>query len=123
MIIRGGTTAVGIKNAAPQHRGVELEPEDPLVKREQEVSHAPHVEQPDDQGGPGARLETATMAAKASTAATRSPYAAGRAKADGSEGETTPGTKKLSPMNRKVWGNTNRTIASSRSSIRSQGQR
>jgi len=35
-------------------------------------------------------------------AATRSPYAAGIANADESEGDATPGIRKLSPMNRKV---------------------
>ena len=38
-----------------------------------------------------ARLESAMVAATASMAATKSPYAAGAAMADGSEGETTPG--------------------------------
>src|SRR5262245_16796776 len=53
-----------------------------------------------------ARLENAMMAATASMAAARSPYAAGAAKADGSDGETTPGTRKLRPMKRIVWGKT-----------------
>ncbi len=50
-------------------------------------------------------------AATASTAAIRSPYAAGTAKADGSEGETTPGTRKLRPMNRNVCGTTSEMSA------------
>jgi hypothetical protein len=44
--------------------------------------------------------------------ATRSPYPAGIANAAGREGETTSGTKKLSPMNRgSIWGVTNRASA------------
>jgi len=49
------------------------------------------------------RLESATVAAPASKAATRAPYAAGAAKANGSVGETTPGTRKLRPMNRRSY--------------------
>jgi hypothetical protein len=69
-----------------------------------------------------ARREIAIVAATASMAAIKSPYAAGAAKADGSEGETTPGTRKLSPMNRNVCGTTNGISARSRSRIRSGGQ-
>jgi hypothetical protein len=43
------------------------------------------------------------VTATASKAATRSPYAAGAAKANGSAGETTPGTRKLRPMNRRSY--------------------
>jgi hypothetical protein len=48
------------------------------------------------------RLKSAIEAAIASIAAARSPYAAGAANADGSEEETTPGTRKLNPTNRNA---------------------
>ena len=41
---------------------------------------------------------------------------------DGSDGDTTPGIKKLSPMNRNVWGTANAISASDRCAIRSRGQ-
>jgi hypothetical protein len=49
------------------------------------------------------------------------PYAAGKEKSDGSDGDTTPGIKKLSPMNRNVWGTANAISASDRCAIRSRG--
>src|SRR5262249_60125798 len=44
----------------------------------------------------------ATNATKASSAAMRSPYAAGTAKAAGNSGATTPFTRNASPINRKL---------------------
>src|SRR2546422_6907728 len=55
--------------------------------------------------------------------ATKSPYAAGTANAAGNEAETTPGTKKLSPMvRRNMWGATKGSSASRRSIVRRRGQ-
>src|SRR5215472_2834271 len=51
-----------------------------------------------------ARAASANVATPARMAATRSPYAAGIANVGESEGDTTPGTRKLSPTNRNVWG-------------------
>src|SRR5262245_24403200 len=47
-------------------------------------------------------LRRAANATKASTAAVRSPYAAGAAKAAGNPGATTPFTRNASPINRKL---------------------
>jgi hypothetical protein len=47
------------------------------------------------------RRERAMMAMTASSPATKSPHAAGTAKAGGNSEETTPGTMKLSPMKRR----------------------
>src|SRR5271168_2645245 len=69
------------------------------------------------------RRESATVAATARMPATRSPNAAGTAKAAGSDGETTPGTKKLSPMKRRnIWGTTNTKSARLRFIVCSRGQ-
>src|SRR5262245_48705939 len=65
---------------------------------------------------------SANVATPARMAATRSPYAAGIANAGESEGDTTPGTRKLSPTNRNVWGITNGMRASVRRMTRSRGQ-
>jgi len=48
------------------------------------------------------RIDNANTDISARMAATRSPYAAGIAKAGGNEEETTPGTRKLSPMKRNA---------------------
>src|SRR5215467_15998785 len=47
-------------------------------------------------------LRRAAIATKASSAAMRSPYAAGTAKAAGNSGATTPFTRNASPINRKL---------------------
>jgi hypothetical protein len=62
------------------------------------------------------------MARTARMAAKRSPYAAGKEKSAGREGDTTPGIRKLRPMNRNVWGTINAIRASTRRAIRSRGQ-
>src|SRR5262252_3510467 len=69
-----------------------------------------------------ARAASANVATPARMAATRSPYAAGIANAGESEGDTTPGIKKLSPTNRNVSGITNGMRASVRRMTRSRGQ-
>src|SRR5262245_33738502 len=69
-----------------------------------------------------ARAASANVATPARMAATRSPYAAGIANAGESEGDTTPGIRKLSPTNRNVWGITNGRRASVRPMTRSRGQ-
>src|SRR6266849_10215050 len=87
------------------------------------MSTAPHTLNTHTLGmAQDARAESANVATTARMAATRSPYAAGIAKADASEGDTTPGTRKLSPTNRNVWGTTNGMRASSRRMPRSRGQ-
>jgi hypothetical protein len=68
------------------------------------------------------RAETDHTVRIARMAARRSPYAAGKEKADGNDGDTTPGIRKLSPINRKVWGTVNAISASSRCAVRSRGQ-
>src|SRR5215831_15632797 len=71
----------------------------------------------------GARLASDSVAAIADRAAMKSPYAAGAAKASGSEVETTPGTRKLSPIvRRNMCGPTIGINASIRFIIRSRGQ-
>src|SRR5215469_7935243 len=65
---------------------------------------------------------SANVATPARMAATRSPYAAGIVNAGESEGDTTPGIRKLSPTNRNVWGITNGMRASVRRMTRSRGQ-
>src|SRR5499427_7573929 len=69
-----------------------------------------------------ARAASANVATPARMAATRSPYAAGIANAGESEGDTTPGIRKLSPTNRNVWGTTNGMRASVPRITRSRGQ-
>src|SRR5262249_48828172 len=69
-----------------------------------------------------ARAARAKVATPARMAAPRSPYAAGRAKAGASEGDTTPGIRKLSPTNRNVWGMTKGMRASVRRLPRSRAQ-
>src|SRR5262249_34723379 len=69
-----------------------------------------------------ARAASANVATPARMAATRSPYAAGIVNAGESEGDTTPGIRKLSPTNRNVWGITNGMRASVRRMTRSRGQ-
>ena len=66
----------------------------------QEVDDAPHAEHPPIDIAQNARIDNASTAIIARMAATRSPYADGIEKAGGSDGDTTPGTRKLSPMNR-----------------------
>src|SRR5262249_61943532 len=58
------------------------------------------------------RAASAKIAISAKTAATRSPYAAGTANAGESEGDTTPGIRKLSPRKRNVCGMSNGMRAS-----------
>src|SRR5260370_28015868 len=70
-----------------------------------------------------ARLESARVAATASMPATKSPYAAGTAKAAGKEAETRGGNRKLSPMlRRNMWGATKGSSASRRSIVRRRGE-
>src|SRR5215475_4234587 len=69
-----------------------------------------------------ARAASANVATPARMAARRSPYAVGAANAGESEGDTTPGMRKLSPMNRNVWGITTGMRASVRLMTRSRGQ-
>jgi hypothetical protein len=68
-------------------------------------------------------LCSAASASKARTAVTRSPYAAGRAKAAGKSGETTPGTKNAKPMNRKLCKRSSGRRARARGWMHSAGQR
>src|SRR5262249_26285273 len=82
----------------------------------------PHVEHPDQRNGPRCVSGKCQCRDAARMAATRSPYAAGIAKAGDSEGDTTPGTRKLSPTNRNVWGMTNGMRASARRMARSRRQ-
>src|SRR5262249_40505341 len=67
-------------------------------------------------------LPKVAIASKARIAELRSPYAAGRAKATGRSGETTPGITKAKPTNRKVCKRSNRRRASARGTRRSAGQ-
>src|SRR5262245_20496417 len=69
-----------------------------------------------------ARAASANVATPARMAATRSQYAAGIANAGESEGDTTPGIRKLRPTNRNVWGITNGMRASVRRMTRIRGQ-
>src|SRR5499426_3272885 len=69
-----------------------------------------------------ARAASANVATPARRAATRSQYAAGIANAGESEGDTTPGIRKLSPTNRNVWGTTNGMRASVPRITRIRGQ-
>src|SRR5262249_17233397 len=68
-------------------------------------------------------LCSAASASKARTAATRSPYAAGRAKAAGRSGETTPGTKNAKPTNLKLCKRRSGRKARTRGWMSSAGQR
>src|SRR5262245_5287494 len=68
------------------------------------------------------RAASARAAMSARTVATRSPYAAGTANAGESEGDATPGTRKLSPIKRNVWGITSGIRASVLGMIRRRGQ-
>src|SRR5215475_14476759 len=70
----------------------------------------------------GTRAASDNVATPARMAATRSPYAAGIVNAGESEGDTTPGIRKLSPTNRNVWGITSGMSASVRRMARSRGQ-
>src|SRR5215470_16032000 len=63
-----------------------------------------------------------TIANKARIEVVRSPYAAGRAKATGRSGDTTPGITKAKPTNRKVCKRSNGRRASVRGTRRSAGQ-
>src|SRR6516225_8943225 len=67
-------------------------------------------------------LRRAANATKASTAAVRSPYAAGTAKAAGNPGATTPFTRNASPINRKLCKRRRGRKASPRAWVRSSGQ-
>src|SRR5262245_50252643 len=67
-------------------------------------------------------LPKVAIASKARIEELRSPYAAGRAKAAGRSGETTPGIKKAKPTNRKVCNRSNGRMASTRGARRSAGQ-
>jgi hypothetical protein len=118
---RGGTSTVGMKYAAPKRPRTDADTDLPLIDRVQEIGspHAfsSHTSMIDED----VRVESAKVAMTARMAATRSPYAAGLAKADGSGGETTPGTRKLSPTNRNVWGTTSGMSASSPFNPRTRG--
>src|SRR5215472_17330759 len=59
---------------------------------------------------------------KASIAAMMSPYAAEYAKADGTSGDTTPGTRNANPTKRKLWRMSTGRNASARCRRRSSGQ-
>jgi hypothetical protein len=67
-------------------------------------------------------LPNVAIASKAKIEALRSPYAAGRAKATGRSGDTTPGITKAKPTNRKVRKRSSRRKASVRGTRRSAGQ-
>src|SRR5215510_791541 len=67
-------------------------------------------------------LFSVTIANKARIEVVRSPYAAGRAKATGRSGDTTPGIRKAKPTNRKVCKRSNGRRASVRGTRRSAGQ-
>src|SRR6185437_3634930 len=68
------------------------------------------------------RLFRATVAKIAKSPAMKSPKAAGAAKEWDRRGETTPGTRKLKPINRRnMWGATRRASAVLRSFARSHG--
>src|SRR5262245_18423704 len=70
-----------------------------------------------------ARAESANVETPARRAATRSQYAAGIANAGESEGDTTPGFRKLSTTNRNVWVTINGMRAPVRRMTRIRGQR
>src|SRR5215472_9924598 len=67
-------------------------------------------------------LFSVAIASKARIEVVRSPYAAGRAKATGRSGDTTPGITKAKPTNRKVCKRSNGRSASVRGTRRSAGQ-
>jgi hypothetical protein len=92
-----------------------------LIKSVEEIRTAPKVEHP-DQEDPQPVCSPA-RASSARTAAIRSPYAAGRAKAPDNSGPTTPGTKKAKPMNRKLCKMSIGRRAWTRDWLRSSGQR
>src|SRR5262245_19336438 len=68
------------------------------------------------------RAASAKIAISAKTAATRSPYAAGTANAGDSEGDTTPGIRKLSRRMRNVCGMSNGMRASGPRMTLTRGQ-
>ena len=76
-----------------------------------------------DQCGGRNSLRRAANASKASTAAMRSPYAAGTAKAAGNSGATTPFTRNASPTKRKRCKRRRGRKASTRAWARSSGQK
>src|SRR5262245_41366067 len=67
-------------------------------------------------------LPNVAIASKAKIDVLKSPYAAGRAKAIGRSGDTTPGIRKAKPTNRKVCKRSNGRRASVRGTRRSAGQ-
>src|SRR5215468_6701326 len=67
-------------------------------------------------------LPNVAIASKAKIDVVKSPYAAGRAKAIGRSGDTTPGIRKAKPTNRKVCKRSNGRRASIRGTRRSAGQ-
>src|SRR5215813_13309040 len=67
-------------------------------------------------------LFSVAIANKARIEVVRSPYAAGRAKATGRSGDTTPGIRKTKPTNRKVCKRSNGRRDSVRGTRRSAGQ-
>jgi hypothetical protein len=84
VISRGGTTTVGMKNAAPSILGSSRTPNN-ACQNANRRSAAPHtLNSHTSKLATDVRVESAMVAAIASMAATRSPYAAGAAKADGS---------------------------------------
>src|SRR5262245_20563099 len=67
-------------------------------------------------------LPNVAIASKAKIDVVKSPYAAGRAKAIGRSGDTTPGIRNAKPTNRKVCKRSNGRRASVRGTRRSAGQ-
>src|SRR6516225_583795 len=67
-------------------------------------------------------LPNVAIASQAKIDVVKSPYAAGRAKAAGRSGDTTPGIRKAKPTNRNVCKRSNGRRASIRGTRRSAGQ-
>jgi hypothetical protein len=91
-----------------------------LIKRVEQIDGADAVE-PHTMMAPS-RLLSVANASSASRDVARSPYAAGRAKASGKSGDTTPGTRNANPTKRKACSRSSGRSATVRGLLRSAGQ-
>ena len=115
------TTTVGMKYAT-QPPWVHANSEEALIECHQEVNKTPKVEYPNHRGRePCARGER-PYGQNRENGRKEIAIRRGKEKPDGSDADTTPGIRTLSPLNRDVWGTVNAISASSRRAIRSRCQ-
>ena len=93
-----------------------------VTETEKQVTQPHEVEQPDRGIANRQPARSEMRDSQARTVMMMSPMAVWRANASGSPGPTTPGTSKVTPMNRNVCGTTRMASAVARGFVWSQGR-